>query len=196
MQNIFRRKKLLIVAGPTACGKTTFRNSVKTNPQPGLTKLVLEKAFSRNFSQIKTLRMKGLRRQFWQRRGFRELTQDCFNFVLELDTTCPLTAENLLLLPALLSNFDRILVVHLYAPIEVWSERIRERRLDGFKTSKCVDRIFKAYHSTSQKRSKAQNIYFDLYSNFEYYFNGLGVKEQMCINAIESVVLARPYPFD
>ena len=187
---------MLIIAGPTGCGKTTFRNSVKISQRPDFTKTILEKAFSRDFSNIKTLRMKGIRRQFWKDKSFWELTQDHLNFILELDTTCPLTAENLILLPALIKDFDQILVVHLYTPIEVWIERIRARRLNGFKTSNRVNQILKAHQATTQKASKAQSLYDASYSNFEYYFNGLGVKKQMCINTIESIALAKPYPFN
>ena len=193
MKKIFKRKKLLIIAGPTGCGKTTFRNSVKTGQRPNLTKTILEKVFLRNFSNIKTLRMKGLRRQFWKDKSFRELSQDHLNFILELDTTCPLPVENLILLPAFIKGFDQILVVHLYTPIEVWIERIRERRLNGFKH---VNQILKAHQATTQKASNAQRLYYACYSNFEYYFSGLRVKKQMCINTIESVALAKPYPFN
>lgn len=196
MKKIFKRKKLLIIAGPTGCGKTTFRNSVKTSQRPNLTKTILEKAFLRNFSNIKTLRMKGLRRQFWKDKSFWELSQDHINFILQLDTTCPLTVETLILLPAFIKDFDQILVVHLYTPIEVWIERIRERRLNGFKTSNHVNQILKAHQATKQKVSKAQSLYYACYSNFEYYFSGLGVKKQMCINTLESVALAKPYPFN
>ena len=196
MNKIFKSKKLLIIAGPTACGKTTFRNSVNISQRPDFTQMILKKAFSSNFSNIKTLRMKGIRRQFWKNKSFWELSQDHLNFILELDTTCPLTVENLILLPAFIKDFNQILVVHLYAPIEVWIERIRERRLNGFKTSNHVNQILKAHQATTQKASKAQSLYYACYSNFEYYFSGLGVKKQMCINTIESVALAKPYPFN
>ena len=196
MNKIFKSKKLLIIAGPTACGKTTFRNSVNISQRPDFTQMILKKAFSSNFSNIKTLRMKGIRRQFWKDKSFWELSQDHLNFILELDTTCPLTVENLILLPAFIKDFNQILVVHLYAPIEVWIERIRERRLNGFKTSNHVNQILKVHQATTQKASKAQSLYYACYSNFEYYFSGLGVKKQMCINTIESLALAKPYPFN
>ena len=196
MKKIFKRKKLLIIAGPTGCGKTTFRNSVKIDQRPDLTKTILEKAFLRNFSNIKTLRMKGIRRQFRKDKSFWELTHDHLNFILELDTTCSLTVENLILLPVFIKDFDQILVIHLYAPIEIWIERIRERRLNGFKTSNHVNQILKTHQATSRKASKAKSLYYACYSNFEYYFSGLGVKKQMCINTIESVALAKPYPFN
>ena len=140
--------------------------------------------------------MKGLRRQFWKDKSFWELSQEHLNFILELDTTCPLIAENLILLPAFIKDFDQILVVYLYTPIEVWIERIRERRLNGFKRSNHVNQILKAHQTTRQKASRAQRLYYDRYSNFEYYFSGLGVKKQMCINTIESVALAKSYPFN
>ena len=77
--------------------------------------------------------MKGLRRQFWKDKSFWELSQDHLNFILELDTTCPLIVENLILLPAFIKDFDQILVVHLYTPIEVWIERICEDDLMALK---------------------------------------------------------------
>ena len=194
--NMFRRKKLLIIVGPTGCGKTTFRNSLQSEQQPDLTKLIIEKAFSRDYSCIKTLRMKGLRRHFRKRRNFRELTKEHFNFILELDTTCPVTIDNLILLPSLLDNFDRILVVHLYTPFKIWIKRIRKRRLEGFKTSEYVNQILRTRKVSGKKSSTAQRAYFNYYSNFEHYFKSLGAKDQICINTIESTALSRPYPFD
>ena len=194
--NMFRRKKLLIIAGPTGCGKTTFRSSLQSEQQPDLTKLIIEKAFSRDYSCIKTLRMKGLRRHFRKRRNFRELTKEHLNFILELDTTCPVTIDNLILLPSLLDNFDRILVVHLYTPFKIWIKRIRKRRLEGFKTSEYVNQILRTRKVSGKKSSTAQRAYFNYYSNFEHYFKSLGAKDQICINTIESTALSRPYPFE
>jgi len=194
--NMFRRKKLLIIVGPTGCGKTTFRNSLQSEQKPDLAKSIIEKAFSKDYSYAKTLRMKGLRRHFRKRRNFRELTKEHFNFILELDTTCPVTIDNLMLLPSLLDNFDRILVVHLYTPFKIWIKRIRKRRLEGFKTSEYVNQILRTRSVPTRKSSTAQRVYLDYYSNFEHYFNSLGAKDQMCINTIEPAGLSRPYPFD
>ena len=196
LTNMFRRKKLLIIVGPTGCGKTTFRNSLQSEQKPDLAKLIIEKAFSRDYSCIKTLRMKGLRRHFRKRRNFQELTKEHFNFILELDTTCPATIDNLILLPALLNNFDQILVVHLYTPFKTWIKRIRKRRLEEFKTSEYVNQILRARKVSGKKSSTAQRAYFNYYSNFEYYFKSLEAKDQICINTIESIALSRPYPFD
>ena len=196
MQKLFRRKKLLIISGPTACGKTTFRKSVQSDQRPELTQIILDKAFLRDFSCIKTLQMRGLRNRFYKEESFRNLTKNYSNFIFELDATGPLMIKNLILLPALLKEFDRVLAVHNYVPFDVWIERINERRLGGFKTSKYVNQIMNQYQSPAKKVSQAHSHYCDCYSNFERFFNGLGVKEQMCINTIESIVLARPYPFN
>ena len=195
MYKIFKRKKLLIIAGPTACGKSTFRKSVQSSQQPELAKIIFKRAFQGDCSDIKTLPMKGLRRRFAERKNFQKLTRDYFNFTYELDTTCPATIKNLLLLPVLLKEFDRVLVVHVFVPFDIWIQRIRERRFDGFKTSRYVDHVFKPHQVAPEKDSEAQKLYHGFYSNFEYYFNGLGVKEQMCINTMESLVLNAPYPF-
>ena len=196
MQRLFGRKKLLIISGPTASGKTTFRKSVQIDQRPEFTQMILDKAFSRDSSYIKTLRMKGFRRRFYKGKGFRSLTKNCFNFLFELDTTCPLTTQNLALFPALLKEFDTVVVVHNYVPIDVWIERINERRLAGFKTSKYVDKILALQESSAKKRVSTRVYCRDCYSNFERFFNGLGVKDQLCINTIEPVSFARPYPFD
>lgn len=196
MQKIFRRKKLLIIAGPTASGKTTFRKSLKSSQQPEFTRAILDKAFLRDFSSIKTLRMKGVRRCLRKKKRFQDLVYSGSNFVLELDYTCPFMIKNLILFPSFLEEFDRVLAVHSYVPIDAWIERIYERRLGGFKTSDYVDQVFALYHQSTKKASQARGLYDEFYSNFESFFDGLGIKEQMCINTLRSVALARPYPFD
>ena len=158
--------------------------------------MIREKAFLRDSSCIKTLRMKSLRRRFYQEKSFQNLTRNSSNFIFELDATGPCLIKNLILLPALLKEFDRVMIVHSYVPIDVWIERIHERRLGGFKTSKYVNQIFALYQSPTKKASKAHGNYYDYYAKLESFFNGLGVKEQICINTIESIVLSSPYPFN
>ena len=195
MRKIFTRKKLLIISGPTASGKTTFRKSLQGSQQAEFAKGILDVAFRRGFSSIETLRMKGIRRCFGKKNGFQKLMCSGRNFVLELDSTCPFTIANLILFPSLLKEFDRITVVHSYVPIDVWVERIHERRLGGFKTSEYVDQVVSLYHQSAKKAARAHDIYHEFYSNFESFFDGLGVKEQMCINAQGCTSFVRPYPF-
>ena len=187
---------MLIISGPTACGKSTFRKSMQSDQRPELTQMILEKAFLRDSSCIKTLRMKGLRRRFYKEKSFQNLTRNSSNFIFELDATGPALIKNLILLPALLKEFDRVMIVHNYVPIDVWIERIHERRLVGFKTSNYVNKIFTMYQSPTKKKSKANSKYCDYYAKLECFFNGIGVNEQMCINTIESIVLSSPYPFN
>ena len=195
MRKIFAIKKLLIISGPTASGKTTFRKSLQGSQQAEFAKGILDVAFRRGFSSIETLRMKGIRRSFGKKNGFQKLTCSGRNFVLELDSTCPFTIANLILFPSFLKEFNRITVVHSYVPINVWIERIHERRLCGFKTSEYVDQAVSLYHQSSKKAAQAHCIYHEFYSNFERFFDGLGVKGQMCINTQNCTSFARPYPF-
>ena len=152
-------------------------------------------AFHRGFSSIETLRMKGIRRCFGKKNGFQKLMCSGRNFVLELDSTCPFTIANLILFPSFLKEFDRITVVHNYVPIDVWVERIHKGRLGGFKTSEYVDQVVSLYHQSAKKAVRANDIYHEFYSNFESFFDGLGVKNQMCINAQSCTSFVRPYPF-
>ena len=114
---------------------------------------------------------------------------------MELDSTCPFTIANLILFPSFLKEFDRITVVHNYLPIDVWVERIHERRLGGFKTSEYVDQVVSLRYQSAKEVARAHDIYHGFYSDLERFFDGLGVKEQMCINAQGCTSFVRPYPF-
>ena len=146
MRKIFTSKKLLIISGPTASGKTTFRKSLQGSQQAEFAKGILDVAFRRGFSSIETLRMKGIRRCFGKKNRFQKLMCSGRNFVLELDSMCPFTITNLILFTSLLKKFDRITLVHNYVPIDVRVERIYERRLGGFKTSEYVDQVVSLCH--------------------------------------------------
>ena len=117
--------------------------------------------------------MKGIRRCFGKKNGFQKLICSGRNFVLGLDSTCPFTIANLILFPFLLKEFDWITVVRNYVPIDVWVERIYERRLGGFKTSEYVDQVISLRHQSAKEVARAHDIYHGFYSDFESFLTVL-----------------------
>ena len=188
-----KKKRLLLLAAPTGCGKSTFKNAVLTEQPPPLAQEILLKAFSNSFSSIKRLNMRALRKRFFKRKSFQKFTKNHDNFILEIDTTCPRTVDNLIFLPMLLKDFDSVLSVQIYTPFDVWLVRIRDRQLNGFQTSRFVNQILNLHQSSMQDSLQAQYIYNKYYFNWEYYLKGLGVKKQICVSTIDSLVLNKPF---
>ena len=193
MFKIFRKKRLLILAAPTGCGKSTFKYAALSEQPPPLAEKILVKAFSRNFSNIKPLRMRSLRKRFFKSKSFRKFIQNHDNFILEIDTTCPRTVDNLILLPIFLREFHSVLSVQIYIPFDVWLVRIRDRQLNAFQTSRFVNQILRVHQSSERDVLEAENLYHRYYYNWEYYLNGLGVSNQLCISTIDSSVLKKPF---
>ena len=193
MFRIFQKKRLLVLAAPTGCGKSTFKNAMLSEQPPSFAEEILVKAFSKNFSTVKGLNMRALRKSFFKRKNLQKFTASHDNFILEIDLTCPRTVDNLICLPTLLKQFDSIFSVQIYIPFDVWLVRIRDRKLNAFKTSRFVNQILRVYQSSAHESSEAQRIYDRYYFNWEYYLKGLGVKKQICVSTIDSLVLNRPF---
>ena len=90
-------------------------------------------------------------------------------------------------------KFDSVLSVQIYTPFDVWLVRIRDRQLNGFQTSRFVNQILNLHQSSMQDSLQAQYIYNKYYFNWEYYLKGLGVKKQICVSTIDSLVLNKPF---
>ena len=90
-------------------------------------------------------------------------------------------------------EFHCVLYFQIYIPFDVWLVRIRDRQLNAFQTSRFVNQILRVHQSSERDVLDAENLYHRYYYNWEYYLNGLGVNNQLCISTIDSSVLKKPF---
>ena len=127
---MFNQKRLLIVAGPTGCGKSTFLSSALGSKPSPLTKEILKNTFTRSDYKIEKLFLKRLKKLYEKQGRFQKFTRRHNNFILDVDTTGARFKDNAIIFPQLFSEFDHILSIQIFTPYEIWINRILERKIN------------------------------------------------------------------
>ena len=99
-------KILLIVAGPTGCGKSTFLSSALGSKPSPLTKEILKNTFTRSDYKIEKLFLKRLKKQNEKQGRFQKFTRRYNNFILDVDTTGARFKDSAIIFP----DFLQILI--------------------------------------------------------------------------------------
>jgi len=189
--NLFSRKRLLIVAGPTGCGKSTFLRSALGNKPSPLTRTILKQAFKRSDFKIQQLYFRRLQKLHERQEGYKKFIRNYNNFILDIDTTGPGFKKNALIFPEFLKKFNRIVSVQIYTPYELWINRILERKINStLRSSRSVRRIlYKSFSLKPQERDQAENSYYAYYDQWESMLSDYNVKSQIRIDTIQDLIL-------
>ena len=189
--NLFSRKRLLIVAGPTGCGKSTFLRSALGNKPSPLTKKILKKAFKQSDLKTQQLYLRRLQKLHEKKGGFKKFTRRYDNFILDIDTTGPSFDKNALILPDFLLEFDKIISIQIYTPYEAWLNRILQRKINKtLKGSKCIRNILHdSFSLKPRKRDQAKNTYYKLYDEWESLMSHYNIKNQLRVDTIKEIVI-------
>ena len=188
---MFTKKRLLIVAGPTGCGKSTFISSALGGKPSVLTKKLLKNAFTRSDFKIEKLFLKRLKKLYDKQGRLQKFTRHYNNFILDVDTTGMKFKKNALIFPELFEEFDYISSIQIYTPYEIWLNRILERKIiRSFKYSMKVRRILHdSFSLKSQERRRAERLYYENYETWESYLKGNNIKNQFRLDAAEGIIL-------
>tara|TARA_B100000925_G_scaffold238206_1_gene187068 strand:+ start:245 stop:814 length:570 start_codon:yes stop_codon:yes gene_type:complete len=188
---LFSRKRLLIVAGPTGCGKSTFLRSALGNKPSPLTRTILKKAFKRSDFKTQQLYFRRLRKLHEEQDRYYKYLRNYNNFILDIDTTGPRFKKNALIFPEFLEKFNRIISVQIYTPYELWINRILERKINStLKSSRNVRRIlYKSFSPKPQERDQAENSYYAFYDQWESILSDYNIKSQIRIDTIQDLIL-------
>lgn len=188
---MFNNKRLLIVAGPTGCGKSTFlRSAIGVHPSP-LVKKILKKAFKRSDFKTQKLYFRRLQKLHEKQEGFKKFTRRYNNFILDIDTTGPAFKKNSLILPDFFAGFSQITSIQIYTPYDIWINRLLQRRIESsLKGSRAIRHVL--HDSFSLKTSKieqAKITYHDFYDKWESLLSSHGVKNHMRIDTIKEEII-------
>ena len=189
--DLFKSKKLLIVAGPTGCGKSTFlRSALGSNHSP-LTKKILEEAFKNSNVKIEQLYLRRLRKRHERQSGFEKFINEHDNFILDVDTTGPGFKRNAKIFPNFLMQFNHVISIQIYTPYEVWLNRILKRKINSsLKGSKTIRQIlYKSFSLKARERNQAKKIYCEHYNRWELYLEKYNLKSQYRISTIQDSIL-------
>ena len=189
--NLFSRKRLLIVAGPTGCGKSTFLRSALGNKPSPLTKKILRKAFKRSDFKIQQLYFRRLQKLHEKQESYKKFIRNYNNFILDIDTTGPRFKKNALIFPDFLSKFNRITSVQICTPYDLWINRILERKINS--TLRCNRSLRRVLHNSlslkPQDINQAEKQYYAYFNQWDLILSDYNVKSQIRINTMEDLIL-------
>ena len=135
-------KRLLIVAGPTGCGKSTFLKTALGNKPSPLAKKILKKAFTRSDFKIQQLYFRRLQKLYEKQEGFEKFVIKYNNFILDVDTTGPKFKKNVQIFTNFFTEFDYITSIQIYTAYDIWLNRILERKIHSpHKGSRSIRRV-------------------------------------------------------
>ena len=188
---MFNQKRLLIVAGPTGCGKSTFLSSALGSKPSPLTKEILKNTFTRSDYKIEKLFLKRLKKLYEKQGRFQKFTRRHNNFILDVDTTGARFKDNAIIFPQLFSEFDHILSIQICTPYEIWINRILERKINlSFKNSKTVRRILHdSFSLKSRERRRAERLYYECYEKWESYLKNNNIENQFRIDTTQDSII-------
>ena len=184
---MFTKKRLLIVAGPTACGKSTFLSSALGSKPSPLTKKILKNVFTRSNYKIEQLYLKRLKKLHDKQERLQKFTKNCDNFILDVDITGAQFKKNVLIFPKFFEEFDYIFSVQIFTPYEIWLNRILDRKINTpFKSSLKVRRILQdSFSLKSRDRRRAERTYYGHYEAWESFLLNKNIKNQTRIDTIQ-----------
>ena len=188
---MFNQKRLLIVAGPTGCGKSTFISSALGSKPSPLTKEILKNTFTRSDYKIEKLFLKRLKKLYEKQGRFQKFTRRYNNFILDVDTTGARFKDNAIIFPRLFAEFDHILSIQIFTPYEIWINRILERKINlSFKNSKTVRRILHdSFSLKSRERRRAERLYYECYEKWESYLKNNDIENQFRIDTTQDSII-------
>jgi len=188
---LFDKKRLLIVAGPTGCGKSTFLKSALGNKPSPLAKKILKKAFKRSDFKIQQLYFRRLQKSHEKQERFEKFTNKHNNFILDVDTTGPKFKKNAEILTNFLAEFNYITSIQIYTPYEVWLNRILERKIySSLKGSRSIRRVLhKSFSLKLTERDRARETYNSYYDRWESILSNHKIDRQLRISTIQGLIL-------
>ena len=189
MKSQKRSSILVVIAGPSASGKTTFIRQFKYRNRPYLAEDSLQVL---GFPPGIRFRPMGANtaRKLIKREEALLPTKD--NRVMHLDLTSDSCGKHLKFCPIIFSHFKSVHSIQLYLPYREWLRRIQRRHDLGKKVSEYAQSLFKLSESNDQH---ARKMYRNIYTRWENYLDMKRVHSRMVIDA-QNDTLFRLHPRD
>ena len=173
---------LVVVAGPSASGKTTFIRQFKYKNRPYLVGDSLQALGLPPDIRFKPMGANSARKLI--KRGEALLpTQN--NRLIHLDLTSDSCGKHLKFCPIIFSHFKSVHSIQLYLPFEEWLRRIQRRHELGRQVSEYAQQLFELSEFNDQR---ARKMYRNIYSRWENYLDRKRVHSRKVIDARNDIV--------
>ena len=173
---------LVVVAGPSASGKTTFFRQFKYKNRPYLVVDSLQALGLSPDIRFKPMGANSARKLI--KRGEALLpTQN--NRLIHLDLTSDSCGKHLKFCPIIFSHFKSVHSIQLYLPFEEWLRRIQRRHELGRQVSEYAQQMFELSEFNDQL---ARKMYRNIYARWENYLDRKRVHSRVAIDAQNDII--------
>ncbi|WP_413441922.1 hypothetical protein [Synechococcus sp. MIT S1220] len=177
---------LVVVAGPSASGKTTFIDQITRRKQSPLADKALQSLGVASGISFRTLGANIARKSI--KRG--EILSESYRYqILHLDLTSRSRGKHLKFCPIIFSQFMSIYSIQIYLPYSEWLNRIRLRIATGESVS---DRAQNLLDYTENDYRLGERLYRKLYTRWENYLDLRRVRSRVTIDTASKTVFKKP----
>ena len=177
---------LIVIAGPSASGKTTFIDQIGYPKSSGLVEQtfdVLSVPLGLHFRAIgANMARKSIKRG-------EDLTASHLYRLMHLDLTSQSRGKHLKFCPIIFSQFKSVYSIQIYLPYREWLKRIRDRVEIGQSVS---DRAKQLIEYAENNYSLGERLYRKLYARWENYLDLRCVRSRVTIDTVSKTVFEKP----
>ena len=189
MKSQNRSSILVVIAGPSASGKTTFIRQFKYKNRPYLAEDSLQALGLSTESRFRPMGANSARKLI--KRG-EALLPNQNNRMIHLDLTSDSCGKHLKFCPIIFSHFKSVHSIQLYLPYQEWLRRIQRRHDLGRTVSECAQQLFELSEVNDQR---ARRMYRNIYARWENYLDNKRVHSRIVIDAQNDIIF-RCHPKD
>ena len=177
---------LVIVAGPSASGKSTFIDQIIHRKKSSLVARTFESLGVSPEFRFCLLKANQARRSI--KKG-EDSTMSCQHRLMHLDWTSKHRGKNLRFCPIIFSRFQAVYSIQIYLPYEYWLKRIRSRADSGEGISDRAQTLID--HAETDYRL-GERMYRQLYARWENYLDLRRVRPRITIDTVSKIVFEKP----
>ncbi len=177
---------LIVIAGPSASGKTTFIDQIDCPKSSGLVEQTFDVLGVPLDLHFRTIGANMARKSI--KRG-EDLTASRLHSLMHLDLTSQSRGKHLKFCPIIFSQFKSVYSIQIYLPYRDWLKRIRRRVETGHSVS---DRAKKLIDYAENNYSLGERLYRKLYARWENYLDLRCVRSRVTIDTVSKIVFEKP----
>ena len=177
-------KRLLIIAGPSASGKSTFIAQFEKGRRTDFAKKALRELAIPGRLSLQRLKLKPASNKV---RSGKSCLKSRGHYVMHLDLTSKKRNRHLKACPAIFGQFKSVHVIQIYLPYEDWLRRIRTRIDAGAPVS---GRAKKLYEYGLSDFRKGEFLYRRVYVRWENYLDLKRIRDRVTVDTCREVIFA------
>ena len=186
MASTLRGENLLVVAGPSACGKTTFMKRVVGRRRTAFAKKTLDALSLASDLSLSKLHINRVRSRLHSGEDILNARRNC---MMHLDLSSRRRSKYFKICPLIFAHFQCVMSIQVYLSFDAWLARIQARAQAGAMVSRRARRIVEC-SELDYRRGK--DLYRQVYVRWENYLDRHNVHHRITVDPVARIVSAQP----